>query len=102
MIDLTKQARNSKDPLVGKQLLGVAAFCTLFHPSSAAEFRSGISDGLRRNGKAHVTISCDARLVFGFAVGQRFTDMEAIIAELPADVPGSISIAKPRPKDEFH
>jgi hypothetical protein len=102
MIDLTKQARTSQDPEVGTQLIGVAAFCTLFHPASGAEFRSRISDSLRQDGKAHVTISCDARLKFAFLLAERFVDMEDAIAAMPADAAGSVAITRSRPKNKFH
>ncbi len=90
LIEATKRARRGGEP---QELIMLSIWCTMFHPTSGEAMRDGVSQSLRETGKAHVTISMDAKKNFGCGLGEKFVDAQKILDAVPEDFKGSIEIA---------
>jgi hypothetical protein len=85
LIEATKRARGGEP----QELIMLSIWCTMFHPTSGEAIRDGVSQSLRETGKAHVTISMDAKKNFGCGLGEKFVDAQKLLDAVPEDFKGS-------------
>src|SRR5262249_25751594 len=68
-------------------------WCAFNHPQGSDVLRRGVSEALRRTGKAHITMACDAREVVAVVLSDKFVEM----AEHMASAPVGVWVAKRKP-----
>jgi hypothetical protein len=64
----------------------------LNHPDFSNGLRAGVSEALRVEGKAHVSITVDHRQTWAFGLADKFVSAAPIMALLPEDMPLSIEV----------
>lgn len=82
---LAEQLLRSGDPDGVKYALFPALWLALNHPVDPGAIRAAISDGLRRNERAHITIAIDHRHYWAFAVSDRIPDLSKWFGAMPDD-----------------
>jgi hypothetical protein len=90
MVEVTKRARRGGDD--GQELIMLAIWCSMYHPTSGQTMRDRVSRSLREKGTAHITISMDARKNFAFTLADKFADAQEILEAVPDDFEGGVEI----------
>jgi hypothetical protein len=76
-----QQAKSTGDDRAMTGIGMAGLWCALNHPTGHENIRRQVSEALRRTGKAHITMSCDALKNFAFAVGDKFVELGDVLAE---------------------
>lgn len=90
-------AFQSGDNGAKKNMMLALLWLALNHPHHADQMRAAMSESLRRDGKAHLSVTVDAGGTWAFGLADKFIDASPVIAALPEDVPVSLSIGKATP-----
>lgn len=90
-------AFQSGDNDAKKNMMLTLLWLALNHPHHADQMRAAMSEALRRDGKAHLSVTVDAGGTWAFGLVDKFIDASPVIAALPEDTPVSLSIGKVMP-----
>jgi hypothetical protein len=86
--------RHGDDKLKEGVMLRVL-WLALNHPHHGDHLRQKISQALRQDGKAHLTVTVDATKVWAFALAEKYVDMSQVLEALPHDEHFSLAFDKP-------
>ena len=80
-----------------KTMMMTLLWLALNHPHHADQIRAAMSEALRRDSKAHLSVTVDAGGTWAFGLVDNFIDAAPLIAALPENTPVSLSIGKVPP-----
>lgn len=90
-------AFQSGDNDAKKDMMLTLLWLALNHPHHADQMRAAMSEALRRDGKAHLSVTVDGGGTWVFGLADKFIDASPIIAALPENTPVSLSVGKEMP-----
>jgi hypothetical protein len=64
------------------------------HPHHSEEVRAGMSQALRAEGRAHLSVAVDARRSWGFALASRWVDLSTLLSAIPPGQEVSACVAQ--------
>ena len=83
-----------------QETLGLLAlWLALNHPDAASAMRQQVAEQLRLFGRAHVTIACNRRQAWGFALADQFASLGAALSTM-GQQPADTTVAWARPLAE--
>ena len=71
------------DPELRKGCMAISLWLSLNHPEHSNRMRAAVSKQLKAAGKAHLTIACDHRDMWGFSMSEKPVDLLDIADMLP-------------------
>ena len=78
-----KESIKQADPELHKACTGMGLWLALNHPEHSHRVRLKVSQHLKTVGKAHLTIACDHRDMWGFSLSERPEDLPSLMSFLP-------------------
>lgn len=74
----------------------------LNHPSNGNEMRQAVSEALKAQGKAQLTITADARGMWAFAISERPAEMSGLMSAFPIGSAGVVVVGGDEPTPAHH
>ncbi len=96
-----RRAQRTRDDETLSELAPVALWLAFNHPEQAAAVRRQASAALARGEGAQLTVACNRRGLWGFAVAGRFVDLAGVMEGMPA-LGGTVAWERPTAPERRH